>query len=67
MKRSRFTDSQILAVLTQAEAGTAVPNLCRKHGIGTATFYKWLSKYAGMDVSLIRRMKEHEEENRRLT
>ena len=66
MKRSRFTDSQILAVLRQAEAGTAVPDLCREHGISTATFYKWRSKYGGMDVSLMTRMKELEEENRRL-
>ena len=66
MKRSRFTDSQILAVLKQAEAGTAVPDLCREHGISTATFYKWRSKYGGMDVSLMTRMKELEEENRRL-
>jgi putative transposase len=66
MKRSRFTDSQILAVLKQAEAGTAVPDLCREHGISTATFYKWRSKYGCMDVSLMTRMKELEEENRRL-
>jgi putative transposase len=66
MKRSRFTDSQILLVLKQAEAGTAVPDPCREHGISTATFYKWRSKYGGMDVSLLTRMKEFEEENRRL-
>ena len=66
MKRSRFTDSQILSVLRQAEAGTAVPDLCREHGISTATFYKWRSKYGGMDASLMARMKELEEENRRL-
>jgi putative transposase len=47
MERTRFTDSQILAVLKQAEAGTAVPDLCREHGISTATFYKWRSKYGG--------------------
>ncbi len=57
MKRLRFTDSQILAVLKQAEAGTTVPDLCREHGISTATFYKWRSKYGGMDVSLMTRMK----------
>jgi putative transposase len=66
MKRSRFTDSQILAVLKQAEAGAAVPDLCREHGISTATFYKWRSNHGGMDVSLMTRMKEFEEENRRL-
>ena len=66
MKRSRFTDSQILAVLKPAEAGTSVPDLCREHGISTTTFYKWRSKYGGMDVSLMTRMKELEEENRRL-
>jgi len=66
MKKSRFTDSQILAVLKQAEAGVAVPALCREHGISTATFYKWRSKFGGMDASLMARMKELEEENRRL-
>ena len=52
MKQSRFTDSQIIAILKQAEAGTAVPEVCREHGISSATFYKWRSKYAGMDASL---------------
>jgi putative transposase len=66
MKESKFTDSQILAVLKQAEAGTAVPALCREHGISTATFYKWRSKFGGMDASLMGRMKELEDENRRL-
>jgi putative transposase len=66
MKKSKFTDSQILAVLKQAEAGTAVPALCREHGISTGTFYKWRSKFGGMDASLMCRMKELEEENRRL-
>ena len=66
MKKSRFTDSQIIAVLKQAEAGTPVPELCREHGISSATFYKWRSKYGGMDASMISRMKELEEENRRL-
>ena len=66
MKKSKFTDSQILAVLEQAEAGRAVPALCREHGISTATFYKWRSKFGGMDASLMGRMKELEEENRRL-
>ncbi len=66
MKKSRFTDGQILAVLKHAEAGVAVPALCREHGISTATFYKWRSKFGGMDASLMARMKELEEENRRL-
>ena len=66
MKKSRFSDSQIIAVLKQAEAGTPVPELCREHGISAATFYKWRSKYGGMEASMVSRMKELEEENRRL-
>ena len=66
MKKSRFTDSQIIAVLKLAEAGTPVPELCREHGISSATFYKWRSKFGGMEVSMVGRMKELEEENRRL-
>ena len=66
MKKSRFTDSQIMAVLKQAEAGTPVPDLCREHGVSTATFYKWRAKFGGMDVSLMAKMKELEDENRRL-
>ena len=66
MKKSRFTDSQIIAVLKQAEAGTPVPELCREHGISSATFYKWRSKFGGMEVSMVARIKELEEENRRL-
>ena len=66
MKGSRFTDSQIMAVLKQAEAGTPVPDLCREHGVSTATFYKWRAKFCGMDVSLMAKMKELEDENRRL-
>jgi len=66
LKKSRFTDSQIIGVLKQAEAGTPVPELCREHGISSATFYKWRSKYGGMDASMMSRMKELEEENRRL-
>ena len=66
MKKSRFTDSQIIAVLKQAEAGTPVPELCREHGISSATFYKWRSKFGGMEASMVGRMKELEEENRRL-
>lgn len=66
MKKSRFTDGHIFAILKQAEAGVAVPALCRKHGISSATFYRWRSKYGGMDASLMARMKELEEENHRL-
>ena len=66
MKKSRFTDSQIMAVLKQAEIGTAVPELCREHGISSATFYKWRAKFGGMDVPLMAKMKELEDENRRL-
>ncbi len=66
MKKSRFTDSQIIAVLKEAESGTPVPELCRSHGVSSATFYKWRSKFGGMDVSLMTRMKELDEENRRL-
>ena len=66
MKKSRFTDSQILAILKQAEAGSPVPELCRVHGISSATFYKWRSKFGGMDASPKARMKALEVENRRL-
>ena len=66
MKTSRFTDSQIIGVLKQAEAGGPVPELCREHGISSATFYKWRSKFGGMEVSMVARMNELEDENRRL-
>lgn len=66
MKTSRFTDSQIIAILREAEAGKLAPDLCREHGISSATFYKWRAKFGGMDASLMSRMKELEEENRRL-
>lgn len=66
MKKSKFSDSQIMAVLKQSESGIPVPELCREHGMSSATFYKWRAKYGGMDVSLMARMKELEEENRRL-
>ena len=52
MKRSRFTDSQIIAILKQAEAGTPVPELCREHGISSASFYKWRSKFGGKALPL---------------
>ena len=66
MKRSRFSDSQIMAVLKQSEAGTPVPELCREHGVSSATFYKWRAKYGGMDASMMARLKELEAENRQL-
>ena len=66
MKTSRFTDSQILAILKQAEGGLPVPELCREHGMSGATFYTWRAKFGGMDASLMKRMKELEDENRRL-
>ena len=66
MKKSRYSDSQILSILKQAEGGIPVLELCREHGMSSATFYKWRSKYGGMDASLMARMKELEEENRRL-
>jgi putative transposase len=66
MKKSRFSDSQILSILKQAEAGSPVPGLCREHGISTATFYKWRAKFGGMDASMMSRLKELEDENRRL-
>ena len=66
MKKPRYSDSQIMAILKQAEAGTAVPELCREHGMSSATFYKWRSKFGGMDTSLMTRLKDLEAENRRL-
>ncbi len=66
MRKSRFTDHQILAILKQAESGVPVPELCREHGMSSATFYKWRAKFGGMDASLMKRMKELEDENRRL-
>jgi putative transposase len=66
MKKSRYSDSQIMAILKQAEAGAPVPELCREHGMSSASFYKWRAKYGGMDASMVSRLKELEEENRRL-
>lgn len=66
MKKSKYTDSQIMAILKQAEAGTPVSELCREHGMSSAAFYKWRAKYGGMDASMMSRLKELEDENRRL-
>ena len=66
MKKSRFTDSQIIDALKRAEAGLTIPELCRELGISSATFYKWRAKFGGMDASLMARMKELEQENQRL-
>ena len=66
MKRSKYSDSQIIGILKQAEAGTPVPALCREHGMSSATFYKWRSKYGGMDASMISEMKAMAQENQRL-
>ncbi len=66
MKTSRFSDSQIIAILKQAEVGSPVPELCREHGISSATFYKWRAKFGDMDASLMTRRRELKEENRRL-
>ena len=66
MKTSRFSNAQIIGILKQAEPGSPVSELCREHGISSATFYKRRSKFAGMDASVMARLKELEEENRRL-
>ncbi|MBN0911067.1 transposase, partial [Pseudomonas aeruginosa] len=57
MNTSRFSDSQIIAILKQAEVGSPVPELCREHGISSATFYKWRAKFGGMDASLMARLR----------
>jgi putative transposase len=66
MKKSRFSEEKIIAVLKQAEAGVKVSELVRKHGVSEATFYNWKAKYGGLDVSQLRRLKELEGENARL-
>ena len=66
MKRSRFTEEQIVAILREQEAGMATAELCRKHGVSSATFYKWKAKYGGLDVSEARRLKALEDENAKL-
>ena len=66
MKKSRFTESQIVGILNEVEAGLKVAEVCRKHGISNQTYYVWKSKYGGMSVSDIKRLKELEEENAKL-
>lgn len=66
MKTSKFSDSAIMAILKQGQSGVSVPVICREHGISSATFYKWRSKYGGMDAGMISRLKELELENSRL-
>ncbi len=66
MKKSKFTESQIFKILEENKSGVSVPDLCRQHGISSATYYKWRAKYGGMDVSMISRLKELEAENQRL-
>ena len=66
MKRSRFSEEQIIAILKEQEAGMATADVCRRHGISTATFYNWKSKFGGMEVSEAKRLRSLEEENARL-
>jgi putative transposase len=66
MKRSRFTEEQIIAILHEQEAGVAVAELCRKHGLSSPTFYKWKAKFGGLNVSEARRLKALEDENAKL-
>jgi len=66
MKKSRFSESQVVKILKEAEAGVPVAELARQHGFSQSAFYKWKAKYGGLDVSQLRRMKELEEENRKL-
>ena len=66
MRPSRFNEEQIIAILREQEAGAATADVCRKHGISSATFYKWKAKYGGLEVSDARRLKALDDENRRL-
>lgn len=66
MKRSRFTEEQIIGILREQEAGVPVADLCRKHGLSSPTFYKWKAKYGGLDISEARRLKALEDENAKL-
>jgi putative transposase len=66
MKRSRFTEEQIIGILGEQEAGAATADVCRRHGVSSATFYKWKAKYGGLEVSEAKRLKALEDENGRL-
>ena len=66
MRKSKFSDSQIMAMIKQNEAGMSVPDLCHEHGMSSAQFYKWRAKFGGMDASMMKRLKELEDENKRL-
>jgi putative transposase len=66
MRQSRYTEEQIIGVLKQSEAGIKTAEICRQHGISSATFYKWKGKYGGLEVSEARRLRQLEDENRRL-
>ncbi len=66
MKKSKFSESQIVKILKEAESGVPVPDLCRQHGFSKSTFYKWRAKYGGLEASDLKRLKELEEENRKL-
>ena len=66
MRKSRYTDSQIMAIIKQNQQGVAVGELCREYGMSSAQFYKWRAKFGGMDMSMVKRLKELEAENQRL-
>ena len=66
MKRTKFSEQQIITILKESESGVKVADLCRHHGMGQSTFFKWKSKYGGLEVSELRRLKQLEEENRKL-